>query len=85
MDGSGKNVVEWFVINDSTDCDGIVKLGVLIAPPPNRNVAALITAMAPLWMPTPPHIAGPSVGVVASPVTLIGTGTSVVVAVDVSS
>ena len=47
-------------MNASTDCEGIVKFGVLIAPPPYWNVAALMTAMAPLWMPTLPHTAGTS-------------------------
>ena len=69
------------VMKASTDCEGIVKFGVLIAPPPYVKVAALMTAIAPLWMPTLPHAAGTSLAAdsaAVSPVTLIGFGTSVV-------
>ena len=37
-----------------------MKSCVLTSPPPYWNVAALMTAMAPLWMPTLPHAAGTS-------------------------
>ncbi len=67
-------------MNASTDCDGMEMLVVFTAPPPYWKVAALITAIAPLWMPTLPHIPIVRVGVVVSPVTLIGSGTSGVVA-----
>ena len=54
-----------------------------MAPPPYWNVAALITARAPPWMPTLPHMRRhEGGGVVVSPVTLIGLGTRVVVAVS---
>ena len=70
------------VMKASTDCDGIVMFVVLTEPPPYWKVAALITATAPLWMPTLPHIAMVRGGVVVSPVTLIGSGTRGVVAVS---
>ena len=56
--GSGKSVSS--VMNASTDCEGIVKFCVLTSPPPYWKVAALMTAMAPLWMPTLPHVPGTS-------------------------
>ncbi len=46
----------------STDCEGMVKFCVLTSPPPYWNVAALMTAMPPLWMPTLPHAAGNKLG-----------------------
>ena len=70
------------VRKDRTDCEGRVWVCVFMAPPPYWNVAALITAIAPLWMPTLPQEPGARLDELVSPVTLIGVGTRVVVAVS---
>src|SRR5262245_10040537 len=65
------------VRNERTDCDGIEKAGVWIVPPPYLNAALLMTAAAPLWIDTLPHMLGVSVGVVGSFRTLMA-GTMIV-------
>ena len=71
------------VMKARTDCEGCVKSWVLISPPPYWKVAALITAMrAALDADAAPRRRDELVADCAavSPVTLIGSGTSVVVA-----
>src|SRR5262245_12303057 len=65
------------VRNDRTDWDGTETAGECCNPPPYLNVALLITATEPLWIPTLPHMEKPRVGVVGSLVTLIA-GTMIV-------
>ena len=68
-------------MNARTDCESSVKRWVLTAPPPYVKVVSLMTTLAPVMIPTLPHMPGTRVGVVASPITLIA-GTKGVVAVS---